>query len=154
MQDAYTLGWKLGRVLGHGAPAALLDSYEEERRPIAAEVLGLSTRIHRGEQERGAAAQQLGLGYRAGPLSVGRAGVLEAGDRAPDGPTGERRLFDVFRGPHFTLPAVGTDAELPEFARITGQGAPHGRLRGVRQGACSRSGRTATSAGRARTRPG
>lgn len=117
MQDAYNLGWKLGQVLGHGAPAALLDSYEEERRPIAAEMLGLSTRIHRGEQERGAAAQQLGLGYRAGPLSVGSAGALVAGDRAPDGPAGGgRRLFDVFRGPHFTLLAVGTDADLPEFA--------------------------------------
>ncbi|MFE7398391.1 hypothetical protein [Streptomyces sp. NPDC057557] len=33
---------------------------------------------------------------------------------APDGPTaGGRRLFDIFRGPHFTLPAVGTDTELP-----------------------------------------
>lgn len=116
VQDAYNLGWKLGQVLEHGAPEALLDSYEEERRPIAAEMLGLSTRIHRGQQERGAATQQLGLGYREGPLSVGRAGALEAGDRAPDGPTGERRLFDVFRGPHFTLLAVGTDAELPEFA--------------------------------------
>ncbi|MET7642801.1 FAD-dependent monooxygenase [Streptomyces sp. NPDC005426] len=116
VQDAYNLGWKLGQVLRHGAPAALLDSYEEERRPIAAEMLGLSTRIHRGEQERGAAAQQLGIGYREGPLSAGRAGVLEAGDRAPDGPTDGRRLFDVFRGPHFTLLAVGTDAELPEPA--------------------------------------
>ncbi|WP_285564792.1 FAD-dependent monooxygenase [Streptomyces sp. RTGN2] len=116
VQDAYNLGWKLGQVLRHGAPEALLGSYEEERRPVAAEMLGLSTRIHRGQQERGAAAQQLGLGYREGPLSVGSAGVLEAGDRAPDGPSGDRRLFDVFRGPHFTLLAVGTDAELPRFA--------------------------------------
>lgn len=115
VQDAYNLGWKLGQVLNHGAPAALLDTYEEERRPIAAEVLGLSTRIHRGQQERGAATQQLGIGYREGPLSAGRAGVLEAGDRAPDGPSDGRRLFDVFRGPHFTLLSVGTDAELPEF---------------------------------------
>ncbi|MFE6975299.1 FAD-dependent monooxygenase [Streptomyces sp. NPDC057682] len=114
VQDAYNLGWKLGQVLLHGASASLVDSYEEERRPVAAGVLGLSTRIHRGEQERGAATQQLGLGYRGGPLSTGRAGVLEAGDRAPDGPAGDgRRLFDVFRGPHFTLLAVGTDAELP-----------------------------------------
>ncbi|MET7861215.1 FAD-dependent monooxygenase [Streptomyces sp. NPDC005318] len=114
VQDAYNLGWKLGQVLRHGAPAALLDSYEAERRPVAAEMLGLSTRIHRGEQERGAATQQLGLGYREGPLSVGRAGVLHSGDRAPDGPAaGGRRLFDIFRGPHFTLLAVGTDAELP-----------------------------------------
>ncbi|MFJ2706641.1 FAD-dependent monooxygenase [Streptomyces sp. NPDC087428] len=116
VQDAYNLGWKLGQVLNHGAAPALLDSYEEERRPVAAEMLGLSTRIHRGEQERGAATQQLGIGYRGGPLSSGRAGVLEAGDRAPDGPTGDRRLFDVFRGPHFTLLAVGTDAELPQSA--------------------------------------
>lgn len=34
--------------------------------PVAADMLGLSTRIHRGEQERGTAAQQLGLGYREG----------------------------------------------------------------------------------------
>ncbi|MFJ8858215.1 FAD-dependent monooxygenase [Streptomyces sp. NPDC102451] len=114
VQDAYNLGWKLGQVLLHGAPAALLETYEQERRPVAAEMLGLSTRIHRGEQERGTAAQQLGLGYREGPLASGRAGLLEAGDRAPDGPAGEgRRLFDVFRGPHFTLLAVGTDAALP-----------------------------------------
>ncbi|MFJ8883194.1 FAD-dependent monooxygenase [Streptomyces sp. NPDC102402] len=114
VQDAYNLGWKLGQVLLHGAPAALLDTYEQERRPVAAEMLGLSTRIHRGEQERGSAAQQLGLGYREGPLASGRAGLLEAGDRAPDGPAGEGgRLFDVFRGPHFTLLAVSTDATLP-----------------------------------------
>ncbi|MFB7131776.1 FAD-dependent monooxygenase [Streptomyces sp. NPDC056237] len=116
VQDAYNLGWKLGQVLRHGAPAALLGSYGDERRPIAADMLGLSTRIHRGEQERGAATQQLGLGYRGGPLSVGRAGALHSGDRAPDGRTSEgRRLFDIFRGPHFTLLAVGTDTELPAF---------------------------------------
>lgn len=116
VQDAYNLGWKLGQVLRHGAPVALLDSYEAERRPVAADMLGLSTRIHRGEQERGAAAQQLGLGYREGPLSAGRAGALVAGDRAPDGPAGDgRRLFDVFRGPHFTLLIVGADTEPPAF---------------------------------------
>lgn len=62
----------------------------------------------------------MGLGYREGPLSAGSAGVLEAGDRAPGGPAGDRRLFDVFRGSHFTLLAVGTDAEPSEF---TGQAA-------------------------------
>ena len=78
-------------------------------------MLGLSTRIHRGEEQRGAATMQLGLGYRGGPLAdrLPRA-PCEAGDRAPDGPLpGGRRLFDVFRGPHLTLLAVGTDAELP-----------------------------------------
>ncbi|WP_328296625.1 FAD-dependent oxidoreductase [Streptomyces sp. NBC_00435] len=114
VQDAYNLGWKLGQVLRHGADPALLDTYEQERQPVAAHMLGLSTRIHRGEEQRGEATRQLGLGYRGGPLSEGSAGSLEAGDRAPDGvlPDG-RRLFDLFRGPHFTLLAVGTDTELP-----------------------------------------
>ncbi|WP_328537080.1 FAD-dependent monooxygenase [Streptomyces sp. NBC_00344] len=113
IQDAYNLGWKLARVLRDGAPVSLLDSYEEERRPNAAQMLGLSTRVHRGEQQRGAATQQLGIGYRGGPLSVGAAGELAAGDRAPDGPVADGTLFDTFRGPHFTLLAVGTDAGIP-----------------------------------------
>ncbi|MFE1234555.1 FAD-dependent monooxygenase [Streptomyces sp. NPDC058745] len=119
VQDAYNLGWKLGQVLRHGAPAALLDSYEAERLPVAADVLGISTRIHRasasGENtRRGEEVQQLGLGYRDSALAVEtRTGLAEdalrAGDRAPDGPYGQERLFDVFRGPHFTLLAVGTE---------------------------------------------
>ncbi|MFD5750092.1 FAD-dependent monooxygenase [Streptomyces sp. NPDC127033] len=113
IQDAYNLGWKLGQVVRGGAPRALLDTYEEERRPVAAGVLGLSTRIHRGEAERGAATRQLGLGYRGGPLATGAAGALTAGDRAPDGPLGGGRIFDALRGPHFTLLAVGTDAVVP-----------------------------------------
>ncbi|MFJ1915203.1 FAD-dependent monooxygenase [Streptomyces sp. NPDC088147] len=114
VQDAYNLGWKLGQVLRHGAPAGLLDTYEQERRPVAADMLGLSTRIHRGEARRGAATRQLGLGYREGPLSTGAAGALRAGDRAPDGPLPDgTTVFDVLRGPHFTLLAVGTAPELP-----------------------------------------
>lgn len=38
VQDAANLAWKLARVAG-GAPEALLDTYEEERLPHAAEVL-------------------------------------------------------------------------------------------------------------------
>ncbi|MFE3600157.1 FAD-dependent monooxygenase [Streptomyces sp. NPDC059096] len=115
VQDAYNLGWKLGQVVRGGAPEALLDTYEQERRPVAADMLGLSTRIHRGEARRGAATRQLGLGYRGGPLSTGAAGALTAGDRAPDGPLPDgSRIFDALRGPHFTLLAVGTDAEVPE----------------------------------------
>lgn len=119
VQDAYNLGWKLGAVLRDGAPAELLDTYEAERLPVAAQMLGLSTRIHRGEERRGEATRQLGLGYRGSSLAVEtRAGLAEealrAGDRAPDGPCGDAgRIFDAFRGPHFTLLAVGTDAELP-----------------------------------------
>jgi 2-polyprenyl-6-methoxyphenol hydroxylase-like FAD-dependent oxidoreductase len=121
VQDAYNLGWKLGQVLRHSADDTLLSTYEEERLPIAADVLGLSTRLHRSyggdqpAQRRGAETQQLGLGYRGGPLSVETrtgqalaADDLTAGDRAPDAPLASgRRLFDLFRGPHFTLLGFG-----------------------------------------------
>ncbi|MGW7085615.1 FAD-dependent oxidoreductase [Streptomyces sp. NPDC054871] len=138
VQDAYNLGWKLGAVLRDGAPATLLDTYEAERLPVAAQMLGLSTRIHRGEERRGEATRQLGLGYRGSPLAVEtRDGLpeeaLRAGDRAPDGPYAGGRLFDAFRGPHFTLLAVGTDAELPalgvELAHThrIGPYAPYGK---------------------------
>ncbi|GAD85849.1 putative Baeyer-Villiger monooxygenase [Nocardia asteroides NBRC 15531] len=39
LQDAFNLGWKLAAEVGGRAPAGLLDSYEAERRPIAADVL-------------------------------------------------------------------------------------------------------------------
>lgn len=43
MQDAYNLGWKLESVI-RGAKSALLDTYDEERRPIAQAVLEDSTK--------------------------------------------------------------------------------------------------------------
>lgn len=129
IQDAYNLGWKLAAVLRGGARASLLDSYEEERLPVAAEMLGLSTRIHRGEARRGAATRQLGLGYRDCSLAVeARTDLAEwalrAGDRAPDGIRGGVRLFEEFRGAHWTLLAVGDAADpgrdLPDLAGLPG----------------------------------
>ncbi|MBT2385483.1 FAD-dependent monooxygenase [Streptomyces sp. ISL-11] len=130
VQDAYNLGWKLGAVLRHGAPDALLDSYDTERLKVAADVLGLSTRVHaedrasssQGLSSRGKETLQLGLGYRESPLTRELRrdlpeGALRAGDRAPDAPCADAsgaafRLFDAFRGPHFTLLAL-TDTPVP-----------------------------------------
>ena len=121
VQDAYNLGWKLGQVL-MGAPEQLLDSYEEERLPIAADVLGISTRLLnrsiRGDAnayQRGTETQQLGLDYRGSSLSRDERDALHAvaaGDRAPDAACHDAtgtpiRLFDIFRGPSFTLLAFG-----------------------------------------------
>lgn len=39
LQDAFNLGWKLAAAVRGWAPAGLLDSYEAERRPVAAAVL-------------------------------------------------------------------------------------------------------------------
>ena len=39
IQDAFNLGWKLAAAINGWAPEWLLDSYEAERRPVAADVL-------------------------------------------------------------------------------------------------------------------
>jgi 2-polyprenyl-6-methoxyphenol hydroxylase-like FAD-dependent oxidoreductase len=118
IQDGYNLGWKLATAL-RGGPADLLDTYEAERFPVAAAVLGLSTALAaRGftpPSESGTTPPitQLGIGYRGGPLSVDdrpAPGALQAGDRAPDGRLADgTRLFDAFRGPHATLLGFGAD---------------------------------------------
>jgi 2-polyprenyl-6-methoxyphenol hydroxylase-like FAD-dependent oxidoreductase len=114
VQDAYNLGWKLAAVLS-GAPDSLLDTYEEERRPIAAQMLGLAAKLldaaKRGEMRRGREVQQLDLGYPESSLALrrsARSGGVLAGDRAPDAPVrgaaGQgARLFNLFAGPHWTL---------------------------------------------------
>jgi 2-polyprenyl-6-methoxyphenol hydroxylase-like FAD-dependent oxidoreductase len=114
VQDAYNLGWKLAAIAA-GAPDALLDSYEEERRPIAAAMLGLATKLldalKWGEMRRGRELHQLDIGYPESPLALERpqrTGGLLAGDRAPDAPlrgaAGQpMRLFNLFQGPHWTL---------------------------------------------------
>jgi hypothetical protein len=132
IQDAYNLGWKLGLVLGGAAAPGLLDTYDEERLPIASWLLDItSARLDAvlaaiekpgGGVDAVASAElsQLTLGYRWSRLSrdaAGRAGDrsggLRPGDRAPDAPCHDRRtgaqvrLFDLFRGPHFTLLGLG-----------------------------------------------
>jgi hypothetical protein len=114
VQDAYNLGWKLAAVIS-GAPTALLDSYEEERRPVAQAMLGIATGLldamKRGEMRRGRDVHQLDIGYPETSLTLEkpeRAGGVLAGDRAPDAPmlgaAGQAiRLFDLLRGPHWTL---------------------------------------------------
>jgi hypothetical protein len=113
-QDAYNLGWKLAAVL-QGAPQTLLETYEEERRPVAAAMLGLATKLldhaRRGDIRRGREVQQLDLGYADSSLSLAgepRTGRINPGSRAPDAPLqgagGQPlRLFEVLRGTHWTL---------------------------------------------------
>jgi len=124
VQDAYNLAWKLAQVIS-GAPQQLLDTYEEERRPIAAGVLGLSTKkyetlgsLKSSSIERGKDEQQLLLTYQGGPLAkedAASTATLQVGDRAPDAllrspDKGSIRLFELLRGPHFTLLAFGPSA--------------------------------------------
>ena len=76
---------------------ALLDSYEDERLPVAANLLEFVVQMHKDwlgktkdkEEPRKGEHMQLGLNYRGGPLSLDERaavgeGVTRAGDRAPD----------------------------------------------------------------------
>jgi 2-polyprenyl-6-methoxyphenol hydroxylase-like FAD-dependent oxidoreductase len=47
LQDAYNLGWKLALVVAGKAHAALLDSYESERLPVARRLLATTDRAFR-----------------------------------------------------------------------------------------------------------
>ena len=121
IQDAYNLGWKLAAV-AKGASPTLLDSYEAERRPVAASVLALSNArlaqtIERNDVpiRRDASTIELGVNYRGSALARDdrdETAALRAGDRAPDATglatvEGDHRLFDLTRGGHFTLLSFG-----------------------------------------------
>jgi hypothetical protein len=60
IQDAFNLGWKLAAEVGGWAPEGLLDSYQSERHPVAADVLN-NTR-----------AQMELMSTEPGPLAVRR----------------------------------------------------------------------------------
>jgi 2-polyprenyl-6-methoxyphenol hydroxylase-like FAD-dependent oxidoreductase len=114
IQDAYNLSWKLAHVI-RGGPDSLLDTYEAERLPIAAAVLGLSKRLHQTRSiKRGDATNQLALHYRTSSLSSGvPVGSLHPGDRMPDGRLDDGgRLFDHLHGGH------ATEIVIPEGPRI------------------------------------
>jgi hypothetical protein len=115
VQDSHNLGWKLTMVL-RGAPEDLLDTYEEERRPIAARLMsGLEAADDRGEV---ADIFQLRNNYRGRRLSEETRpdpGIVCAGDRAPDAPLrlpdGPRlRLFEFMRDAELTALAFGDEA--------------------------------------------
>lgn len=159
VQDSYNLGWKLAAAVA-GAPGWLLDSYSDERLPVAADVLGISTRLHDkavdGEPDAhlrdDPELRQLNLGYRHSVLSgEHRAGpgLVRAGDRAPDA-TGEDaagktiRLFELIHGGKFTLLAFG-----PAAGHLAGQLAadyPAGLVQAVE---VAGQGQDADAAGRA-----
>ncbi|MFD0530928.1 FAD-dependent monooxygenase [Kitasatospora arboriphila] len=137
IQDAWNLGWKLGHVLTGLARPALLDTYEEERQPIAAWTLRTSTAgmaaVAEGARTPGVGLEAvrvddltgLSLGYRWSPLAEDGLGTsLQAGDRAPDAPCADAegrpiRLLETFAGDRFTLLAFGHQpvADLPGHVR-------------------------------------
>ena len=113
LQDAYNLAWKLALVIQRKADAALLDSYEAERQPVAQRLLATTDRlfrvvvsdnplaglfrtqilarimafaINRKRVQRLAfrTVSQTGIHYRRGPLSVAADGLPPDAPQAGD----------------------------------------------------------------------
>ena len=123
IQDSFNLGWKLAHVVKGLSPPSLLDTYTEERFPVVAEMLNLTTKIleatidkpsdHEAGWKRSGNLNQLGVNYRWSSIVVDQStdsgrdareahsaydveadGVLRAGDRAPDAPGLVKINFD------------------------------------------------------------
>ena len=113
LQDAYNLAWKLALVVSGRAGRALLDSYEDERLPVAnrllrttdrafslvvsdgwlagqfrtrvlAKVLALAMSLKRVQRLAFRTISQIGIRYRNSPLSETPASLPEAAPRAGD----------------------------------------------------------------------
>ncbi|WP_267884727.1 FAD-dependent monooxygenase [Streptomyces sp. NRRL S-87] len=121
IQDAFNLGWKLAETLaGRGGPE-LLDTYEEERLPIAAWTLKITDDRMRhvvsavrtpGTGIEEALTDEVPTGYRWSSLAGAQGtAALAPGDVAPDVRlAGGGRLYDVLAGPEFTLLGIGAGA--------------------------------------------
>lgn len=131
LQDAMNLGWKLASVAKGEAPLALLDSYEQERRPIAGRVLRVTDMGIRVLMSRNPAIRILrrlvmpnvigsrrgnrlaanlvsGLAWRYSAASFGPRGGELAGRRVPDATVEDAEghtsnLFDFFSSGNFVL---------------------------------------------------
>lgn len=78
IQDAHNLAWKLAAVLGGWAGPALLDTYEQERRPVA---------VATGERASARSAEHRHPGYAPPPTGGPQKNVMAValGYRYPDG---------------------------------------------------------------------
>ncbi len=141
IQDAWNLAWKLALVLQGHCPSTLLDTYEAERRPVAAQVLERTDQAFRARTEtpdwdevlgpRQAMQRwaQLQTSYRGRPgFEQHGPGLtdlpVQAGDRAPDGRLalpghGTRRVFDLLRSTeHQALFFFRRDQQAEALARV------------------------------------
>ncbi|MUZ76012.1 monooxygenase, FAD-binding protein [Agrobacterium vitis] len=122
VQDGLNIGWKLAMVVNGHAKADLLDTYEQERQPIAAGVLELAERLARNPDglltrrdvspiALATQVSQLLVNYRDGPLgqALRGEGQLGAGDRVPDVEINGESIYRAARAPEFILALFGSN---------------------------------------------
>jgi 2-polyprenyl-6-methoxyphenol hydroxylase-like FAD-dependent oxidoreductase len=156
MQDAMNLGWKLAAVIRDGAPEAVLDSYEAERRPRAGQVLAATDRAIRvmmstrppvralrrlvvprvtgfDRSHQFLAGQVSGIGIAIPPRD-GRRHAAVVGTRLPDVPLrrggdGTASAFSLFRTGRFVLIDQTPDGGLADAAADWGDQVVTARAR-------------------------
>ena len=143
LQDAYNLAWKLALVVQGRADAALLDTYEEERMPVAQRLLrttdrafqlvvsegwlgrlfrtrilarfaARAMRLERVRQLAFRTISQIGIRYRSARLSQTLDGLPETSPRAGDRFPWLKDLFERLDDARFNLLVVGQPAPAAE----------------------------------------
>ncbi|GAA2760621.1 FAD-dependent oxidoreductase [Actinopolymorpha rutila] len=127
LQDVHNLGWKLSAALASGEEAAL-ETYDSERRPAAPRRTLFGRAKPRPWHAALTGSDQPETHYRESALSQelgGKRLILHAGDRVPDirlwsvHSAADLRLFDILRGPHWTLIGLGSvSAETVSTVRL------------------------------------
>jgi 2-polyprenyl-6-methoxyphenol hydroxylase-like FAD-dependent oxidoreductase len=135
--DAINLAWKLKSVLAGTAPARLLDSYESERRAFARKLVATTDRgftlataegrtadfirtrlvpiivpalfkLDAAREFMFNAVSQIVIAYRDSPLSAGKAGAIQGGDRLPWAKCASSDNFDSLATTDWQLHVYGT----------------------------------------------
>jgi 2-polyprenyl-6-methoxyphenol hydroxylase-like FAD-dependent oxidoreductase len=134
--DAINLAWKLAAVVQGEAPDGVLDSYEAERIGFARRLVATTDRVFTFATADGPVADilrtriaplviptvigveaareylfrtvsQVTLNYRGGPLGVGAAGQVQAGDRLPWAPSGDTDNFETLEDAFWQVHVYG-----------------------------------------------
>ncbi|WP_322064600.1 FAD-binding protein [Burkholderia ubonensis] len=134
LADAFNIMWKMSMVLGSGAPAALLRTYEQERKPVAMGVVETSSALVRSTKysETGTHADDYvkivekragyitGMGIRYGEHALHGKRLLDFMVRN-DGEQADTRIYSLLDYRFFTLLVFGdckATLDLPAFVKV------------------------------------
>ncbi|RMZ58583.1 FAD-binding protein [Chryseobacterium nematophagum] len=132
LADAFNLMWKLNMVINFNAPTELLQTYEDERRPIAQSVIKASGDLVRSTKysDKGTHAEDYvktvqkyagnitGMGICYGDQGISGSRIFDF--KMYKGSI-ETRLYSVLNYSHFTLLIFGDielSLDIPEFVKI------------------------------------
>ncbi|KVG21901.1 FAD-binding protein [Burkholderia ubonensis] len=134
LADAFNIMWKMSMVLGSGAPAALLRTYEQERKPVAMGVVETSSQLVRSTKysETGTHADDYvkivekragyitGMGIRYGEHELHGKRLLDFTVRN-DWEQADTRIYSLLDYRFFTLLVFGdcnATLDLPAFVKV------------------------------------